>query len=183
MSSRVARKPIEIPKGVEVTINGKEVSVKGSKGTLSHTIPECVAIAQNDNEIVISPSDPNDAERSTNALAGTTRALISNNIIGVSEGYEKKLTLVGVGYRAQIKGKVLNLTLGFSHPVDHPIPEGLSIEVGGQKQDEIIIKGIDKQVVGQVAADIRAYRPPEPYKGKGVRYSDEQIIKKEVKKK
>ena len=177
--SRIAKKPIVLPSGVDVKIEGQLVSVKGSKGQLEHKLHKVVSLASNDNnELVINVCEDNPKAW---AQAGTARALVSNLVTGVSAGFERKLQLVGVGYRAQAQGKVLNLTLGFSHPVNFDVPEGISIET--PSQTEVLIKGIDKQLVGQVAAKIRAYRPPEPYKGKGVRYSDEVVVRKEAKKK
>jgi large subunit ribosomal protein L6 len=169
--------PITVPKGVEVSINGREVNVKGSKGAMQHTLHSTVTIEHKDNELSFS------AGNSTGAIAqaGTARAILKNHITGVSTGFEKKLELVGVGYRAQAQGNKLNLTLGFSHPVEYPVPQGITIET--PSQTEVLIKGIDKQRVGQVAAEIRAYRPPEPYKGKGVKYANERIVRKEAKKK
>ena len=176
--SRIANKPVELPSGVEVKLNGQMVNVKGPKGSSDITLHEAVAVAQNDQELNFSMTD----EKATNqAMAGTMRSLVANMVHGVSQGFEKKLTLIGVGYRANIQGKVLNLTLGFSHPVNFEIPEGINIEC--PSQTEIVVTGIDKQQVGQVSANIRAYRPPEPYKGKGVRYSDEHVLRKEAKKK
>ncbi len=175
--SRIANNPITIPSGVDVNIVGSMVTVKGGKGELSHNVHPLVKVEQEDNII---KTTVNNNSKTANALSGTTRALIQNLVTGVSEGFERKLEIVGVGYRAAVSGKVLNLTLGFSHPVAFQIPEGISIET--PSQTEIIIKGSDKQQVGQVAANIRRYRPPEPYKGKGVRYSDERIIRKEAKK-
>ncbi|MCK5335354.1 MAG: 50S ribosomal protein L6 [Gammaproteobacteria bacterium] len=176
--SRIANKPVELPSGVEVKLNGQMVNVKGPKGSSDITLHEAVAVAQNDQELNFSMTD----EKATNqAMAGTMRSLVANMVHGVSHGFEKKLTLIGVGYRANIQGKVLNLTLGFSHPVNFEIPEGINIEC--PSQTEIVVTGIDKQQVGQVSANIRAYRPPEPYKGKGVRYSDEHVLRKEAKKK
>lgn len=174
--SRVAKKPISIPSGVEIKLNGQKVEAKGPKGSASLELHNSVSIAQEEAELKVTPASDKDF-----AMAGTMRALVNNLIIGVSTGFQKKLELVGVGYRAQAKGKVLNLTLGFSHPVDHELPEGITVET--PSQTEIIVSGMDKAVVGQVAAEIRAYRPPEPYKGKGVRYADEYIIRKEAKKK
>ncbi len=177
--SRVAKKSISIPKGVEVTVSGNTVTVKGTSGQMQQTISDLVDVVCNDaNEIVVSVHQDNKASWS---MAGTTRALVNNLVRGVTVGFEKKLQLVGVGYRAQAKGQVLGLTLGFSHPVEHEIPEGITVET--PSQTEIIVKGMDRQKVGQVAADIRAYRPPEPYKGKGVRYADEHVVRKEAKKK
>jgi large subunit ribosomal protein L6 len=163
---------------VDITVNGRVVAIKGKKGTLQHTLPDSVEMVRKDNELTFAY---NAGDMSSNALAGTARALISNMVNGVSNGYEKKLTLVGVGYRAQVQGKNLGLTLGFSHPVNFPIPEGITIET--PSQTEILVKGVDKQKVGLVSSKIRAYRPPEPYKGKGIRYADEVIILKEAKKK
>jgi len=176
--SRVAKSPIQLPAGVEVKLSGQSVVVKGSKGSLSHEVHPAVEVAQADNVLSFVPRD---AEKTSNALAGTTRALLNNMVVGVSTGFEKKLQLVGVGYRAQAQGNVLNLSLGFSHPVNFQVPEGVTIET--PSQTEIVVKGVDKQKVGQVAANIRAYRPPEPYKGKGVRYADEVVLRKEAKKK
>ncbi len=170
--------PINVPTGVDVTIKGQVVSVKGSKGTMEHNVHEFVKLSQTDNVVSFEPIQ---AGKAAVAQSGTARSLLNNMIEGVTKGFERKLELVGVGYRAQAQGKVLNLTLGFSHPVEYKIPEGITIET--PSQTEVIIKGINKQVVGQVAADIRAYRPPEPYKGKGVKYSDEHIVRKEAKKK
>jgi len=177
--SRIAKKPITIPSGVDVKIDGQTVTVKGGKGQLQQVVSDLVEIARNDaNELVVSVRDDN---KESWAMAGTARALVNNLVTGVSQGFEKKLQLVGVGYRAQAQGKVLNLTLGFSHPVNYELPEGVTAET--PSQTEILVKGIDKQKVGQVAAEIRAYRPPEPYKGKGVRYFDEHVVRKEAKKK
>jgi large subunit ribosomal protein L6 len=174
--SRVAKSPIEIPGGVKITVDNGIIKVKGGKGELELTLHDSVELAQEENVINISSKD----EKSW-AMAGTTRSLINNMVVGVSQGFEKKLELVGVGYRAKASGKTLNLTLGFSHPVDYTLPEGITAET--PSQTEIVIKGADKQVVGQVASEIRAFRPPEPYKGKGVRYSDEYVRRKEAKKK
>ncbi|MDT8385324.1 MAG: 50S ribosomal protein L6 [Gammaproteobacteria bacterium] len=176
--SRVAKNPIQIPAGVEVTLSGQSVKVKSSKGELIHETHDSVEVTQQDSVLTFAARD---TAASSNALAGTTRAVVNNMVTGVSTGFEKKLTLIGVGYRAQAQGKTLNLSLGFSHPVEYVVPEGITIET--PSQTEVIVKGIDKQQVGQVAANIRAYRPPEPYKGKGVRYSDEHVIRKEAKKK
>ncbi|MEI5640280.1 MULTISPECIES: 50S ribosomal protein L6 [unclassified Pseudoalteromonas] len=175
--SRIAKAPINVPAGVEVTINGQDIKVKGKNGELTRTINDAVEVSLNDNVITTAPREVANAW----AQAGTARALINNMINGVNEGFEKKLQLVGVGYRAAVKGKVLDLTLGFSHPVNFEIPEGITIEA--PSQTEIVVKGADKQLVGQTAANIRAYRQPEPYKGKGVRYADEYVRRKEAKKK
>ena len=172
--SRVAKKPVELPKGVEININGQAITVKGGKGSLSRDIHNSVGITQEDNVLSFAPKD---GSKVAMALTGTTRALVNNMVVG----FEKKLELVGVGYRAQAQGQKLNLTLGFSHPVDYAVPEGVSVET--PSQTEVTVKGVDKQKVGQVAAEIRAYRPPEPYKGKGVKYADEIIVRKEAKKK
>ena len=176
--SRIAKAPINVPAGVEVTINGQDIKVKGKNGELSRTIHAAVEVALNDNVIT---TKPRDGVANAWAQAGTARALINNMIIGAGNGYEKKLQLVGVGYRAAAKGKTLDLTLGFSHPVVFEVPVGITIET--PSQTEILVKGADKQLVGQTAANIRAYRAPEPYKGKGVRYSDENVRRKEAKKK
>jgi large subunit ribosomal protein L6 len=176
--SRVAKAPITVPSGTEVTISDQQVNVKGSKGALQQVIHPEVEVTRDADVINVAMKN---RDAGNWAMAGTTRALINNMVTGVSEGFEKKLELVGVGYRAQAQGNKLNLTLGFSHPVEFAVPEGITIET--PSQTEIIVKGIDKQLVGQVAANIRAYRPPEPYKGKGVKYADERIMRKEAKKK
>lgn len=176
--SRVAKNPIKLPKGVEATIGENAITLKGGKGTLTFPLHPLVEVEINDGVIQVK-SDVSDRQK--NALAGTARASIFNMVTGVSTGFERKLSMVGVGYRAQAKGNTLSLSLGYSHPIDYEAPEGITIET--PSQTEIVIKGCDKQKIGQVAADIRAYRPPEPYKGKGVRYSDEVIIRKEAKKK
>lgn len=175
--SRVANNPVELPSGVEFSIAGDTVLIKGSKGEMQHHLHPLVSITQDGNQLKMAA---NDDSKSANALAGTTRALLQNIVTGVSAGFERKLTIIGVGYRAQVQGKVLDLTLGFSHPVKYEIPDGITIET--PTQTEIVVKGMDKQKVGQVAANIRAYRPPEPYKGKGVRYEDEYVVRKEAKK-
>jgi large subunit ribosomal protein L6 len=175
--SRVANNPITLPKGVELTL-GSAISVKGPLGSMSQAMSNDVTVALNEGVVTFAPAS---SSIQANAMAGTMRALVNNMVQGVSKGFEKKLNLVGVGYRAQAQGDALNLTLGFSHPVVHKMPAGIKVET--PTQTEILIKGIDRQVVGQVAADIRSYRPPEPYKGKGVRYSDEVVIRKETKKK
>jgi large subunit ribosomal protein L6 len=176
--SRVAKNPINVPKAVEIALDGQQLTVKGPKGTLLHSIHDLVEMDNQDGVLTFRARDESQA---ANALSGTTRAVVNNLVVGVSDGFEKKLELVGVGYRAQAKGNVLNLTLGFSHPVDYQLPEGVTADT--PSQTEIVVKGCDKQKVGQVAAEIRAYRPPEPYKGKGVRYSDEVVVRKEAKKK
>ncbi len=175
--SRIANNPVIIPSGVDVNIVGSLITIKGGKGELSHDVHPLVKVEQEDSVL---KTTVNNNSKTANALSGTTRALIQNIVTGVTEGFERKLEIVGVGYRAAVSGKVLNLTLGFSHPVAFSIPEGITIET--PSQTEVVIKGIDKQQVGQVAANIRAFRPPEPYKGKGVRYSDERIVRKEAKK-
>jgi len=175
--SRIASSPVQVPTGVELTINNQLVTVKGGKGTLQHEVHKAVEVAFADGVFSVKARKANNAD----ALAGTTRALVNNMVKGVSDGFEKKLKLLGVGYRAKMQGQVLNLTLGFSHPVNYAIPEGITIET--PTNTDVIVTGADKQVVGQVAADIRAYRPPEPYKGKGVRYADEHVRRKEAKKK
>ncbi len=174
--SRVANNPVSLPKGVEVTIDGQEVQVKGSKGALNLSVIDGVRVSQEDGTVTFAYDS--DASK---AMAGTTRALVNNMVKGVSEGWEKKLVLNGVGYRAKASGKTVNLTIGLSHPVDYELPEGLSAET--PSQTEIVIKGIDKQAVGEAAAKIRSFRPPEPYKGKGIRYADEYVRRKEAKKK
>jgi len=176
--SRIAKAPVIIPSGVEINISDNSLTVKGSKGQLSHLFNPSINIAVTDNIIQIE-WDKND--KNATAQAGTARAIVNNMVVGVSSGFEKKLTLIGVGYRAQAKDNILNLALGFSHPVDFEVPVGISVET--PTQTEILIKGSDKQQVGQVAAKIRAYRPPEPYKGKGVRYAEEHVARKEAKKK
>lgn len=176
--SRIAKNPIELPKGVEVKIDNANLSVKGSKGELKREIHQSVVVSQEDGKLVFAPAD---GENGAWAMAGTMRALVNNMVVGVSAGFEKKLQLIGVGYRAQAKGKVLSLSLGFSHPVDFEVPEGITVET--PSQTDIVVSGIDKQLVSQVAANIRSYREPEPYKGKGVRYADEYVARKEAKKK
>jgi large subunit ribosomal protein L6 len=176
--SRIANKPVELPAGVEISVAGQMVTVKGPRGSLDHQLHDTVEMRQEDKTLKFTArSDSKDAE----ALAGTTRSVVECMVTGVSAGFEKKLELVGVGYRAQMQGKVLNLTLGFSHPVNHEVPEGITIET--PSPTEVVVKGSDKQKVGQVAAEIRGHRPPEPYKGKGVKYADEHIVRKEAKKK
>ncbi|MGL4475950.1 MAG: 50S ribosomal protein L6 [Shewanella sp.] len=176
--SRVAKAPVTIPAGVEVTVNGQEVTIKGGKGSLTRVFNSAVAVVVEEGVI---KSQPVEGVVNAWAQAGTARALLNNMVIGVSQGFEKKLKLVGVGYRAKIVGADLDLTLGFSHPLVHKLPAGVTVEC--PTQTDIILRGVDKQVVGQVAAEIRGYRPPEPYKGKGVRYDDENVRRKEAKKK
>jgi len=176
--SRVARNPVAVPAGVDVQIANGEIAVKGALGTLTQRINPLVAITRDGAELKFVPVGDS---REANAMSGTFRALVANMVHGVSKGFERKLTLVGVGYRAQAQGKALNLSLGFSHPVVHTMPEGVKVET--PTQTEIVLKGADKQRVGQVAAEVRGYRPPEPYKGKGVRYADEVVVIKETKKK
>ena len=176
--SRIAKYPVEVPQGVEINLSGAAVSIKGGNGTLSMELNSEVELVQEDNLITVKPRS---GSRFSTAIAGTTRALLANMVEGVTKGFEKKLELKGVGYRANTEGKKLNLTLGFSHPVVFEVPEGITIET--PSQTEVIVKGNDKQKVGQVAAEIRSFRPPEPYKGKGVRYSDERVVIKEAKKK
>ncbi|MDO9161728.1 MAG: 50S ribosomal protein L6 [Methylococcaceae bacterium] len=176
--SRIAKAPVFIPKSVNVNVDGKSIFVKGVKGEINYTVNHLVDIKINDDAIVMQWDS---LSKSATAQAGTARAIINNMVTGVSDGFELKLSLVGVGYRAQIKEDVLSLSLGFSHPVDFIVPSGVTVETPSQV--EIIVKGIDKQLVGQVAANIRKYRSPEPYKGKGVRYSNENVVRKEAKKK
>jgi large subunit ribosomal protein L6 len=176
--SRIAKYPVELPKGVEANISAGQITVKGPLGTLSQALTGDVAVRNEEGKLTFAPINET---RHANAMSGTVRALVSNMVTGVSKGFERKLTLVGVGYRASIAGNAVKLQLGFSHDVEHPLPAGIKAEC--PSQTEIIIKGADKQVVGQVAAEIRAYREPEPYKGKGVRYADERVVIKETKKK
>lgn len=176
--SRIAKQPVELPSGVEFQLSGSAVTIKGGKGALSMDLNSEVQIAQDEGVLNVSPRS---GSKFATAVAGTTRALLANMVQGVTDGFERKLELVGVGYRAQAQGNKLNLTLGFSHPVVYEVPEGISVET--PSQTEVVVKGTDKQRVGQVAAEIRRYRPPEPYKGKGVRYADERVILKEAKKK
>ena len=170
--------PVQVPAGVEVTIADGAVAVKGPLGSLKQSVPASVSVKREGNNVLVERGDDSIA---SDAMSGTLRALLANMVQGVSKGFERKLTLVGVGYRAQAQGDKLNLTLGFSHPVVHAMPKGVKVET--PTQTEIVVKGMDKQQVGQVAAEIRAYRPPEPYKGKGVRYADEAVVIKETKKK
>ena len=174
--SRVAKNPVDLPSGVEVKMSGRNIQVKGPKGELSLDLHPTVDMVHEDNQLRLAAT----TEDSAMAMAGTMRALVSNMVTGVSVGYEKKLTIVGVGYRAQAQGTSLNLSLGFSHPVVYQIAKGVSVET--PSQTEIVVSGTDKQLVGQTAAEIRRFRPPEPYKGKGVRYADEQVRRKQAKK-
>ena len=176
--SRIGNFPVELPASVEVQLSAGEISVKGPLGTLRQSLSAQVTVEKVENRLQVKVANQS---TTANAMSGTVRALVANMVRGVTQGYEKKLTLVGVGYRAQAQGNKLNLTLGFSHPVVHQMPDGIKVET--PTQTEILIKGIDKQAVGQVAAEVRAYRSPEPYKGKGVRYSDETVVIKETKKK
>jgi large subunit ribosomal protein L6 len=176
--SRIGKAPITLPEKVEVSITPAEISVKGPLGTLTQRLSHDVTVAKVENRIEFKAAGNS---RQANAMSGTLRALVANMVTGVTKGFEKRLTLVGVGYRAQAAGDKLNLTLGFSHPVAHSMPKGIKVET--PTQTEIVIKGMDRQIVGQVAAEVRAYRSPEPYKGKGVRYANEQVVIKETKKK
>ena len=176
--SRIGKNPVKIPAGVDVSIGDNEITVKGPLGSLSQRVSKLVSIRRDRETLVVETVDGSPA---ANAMSGTLRALVGNMVTGVSTGFERKLTLVGVGYRAQAQGDKLNLSLGFSHPVVHKMPPGVKVET--PQQTEVVIKGIDKQLVGQVAADVRGYRPPEPYKGKGVRYANERVALKETKKK
>ena len=175
--SRVAKYPVDVPKGVEVTLSGTQIGVKGPLGTLTQPLLPFVFIEKDGEKLQVRAGEGENA----GAMSGTMRALVANMVNGVTKGFEKKLTLVGVGYKAQAQGAKLNLSLGFSHPVVHDMPNGIKVET--PTPTEILIKGIDKQLVGQVAAEVRAYRSPEPYKGKGVRYADEVVVIKETKKK
>jgi len=176
--SRVANTPVTIPSGVDIKIEGSDMTIKGKGGQLSYKIHNAVTVEVNDNVVHVKWDD---AVKKSNAQAGTVRASINNMVVGVSKGFEKKLTLIGVGYRASVKGNKLTLALGFSNPVEYQVPEGITVEA--TSQTELLVKGVDKQQVGQVASEIRAFRPPEPYKGKGVRYTDEYVARKEAKKK
>jgi large subunit ribosomal protein L6 len=176
--SRIAKAPVTIPQGVDVKLDGNNLTVKGSKGQLSYQFNSAIGVNVVDKTIQM---EWNKDDKIATAQAGTARALVNNMVTGVSAGYEKKLALVGVGYRAQAKGNILNLALGFSHPIDFEVPAGITVET--PSQTDILVKGNDKQLVGEVAAKIRAFRPPEPYKGKGVRYADENVARKEAKKK
>jgi len=176
--SRVAKLPVPLPKGVEVKLDGQNLSVKGNKGALALRIHPAVEVREDDGALHFQARS---ADKAAAAVAGTMRALTNNMVVGVTAGFEKKLQLVGVGYRAQAQGQKVNLSLGFSHPIEYQVPAGVSVET--PSQTEVLVKGVDLQQVGQVAAEIRAFRPPEPYKGKGVRYADERIVMKEAKKK
>ena len=176
--SRIAKAPIELPSGVDVNIAGQDLTVKGKNGTLTISLNDAVAVNQTENALTF---EPREGASDGWAQAGTARAIVNNMVTGVASGFEKNLTLIGVGYRAQVQGSAINLTLGFSHPVVYNLPQGVTAET--PSQTEIVLKSADKQLLGQVAAEIRAYRPPEPYKGKGVRYSDEYVRRKEAKKK
>lgn len=176
--SRIANAPVELPSAVKIDLKGQDLKVSGKIGDLSITVNEKVAVQQEDNVLKFSAKD---GSKKSLALAGTMRALVNNIVTGVSQGFEKKLILNGVGYRAKASGKTLNMSLGFSHPVDYALPEGVTAET--PSQTEIVLKCADKQLLGQVAAEVRAFRPPEPYKGKGVRYADENVRRKEAKKK
>jgi len=177
-TSRIARQPVVVPQGVEIEVDGQTVQVKGPKGSEHYVVHDWVAVKREDDRVTFAPRR---ADRPANAMAGTMRALLNNIVVGVTEGFQKKLIVKGVGYRAQARGRNLSLTLGFSHPVDYPVPEG--VEVQTPTPTEVVVSGASKQKVGQVAAEIRAFRPPEPYKGKGVRYENEEVIIKEAKKK
>ena len=174
--SRVASNPVTLPKGVEVSVNDRDLQVKGAKGTLGLSLSDGVEVTQDNGQVMFSYTSDR-----AKAMAGTTRALVNNMVLGVSEGWEKKLVLNGVGYRAKASGNTVNLTVGLSHAVDFTLPEGVSAET--PTQTEIVVRGIDKQAVGEAAAKIRSVRPPEPYKGKGIRYDDEYVRRKEAKKK
>ena len=176
--SRIGKMPIAVPKGTEVQIGAESITVKGPLGTLTQALGGNAGIVREGDELLVKPA--NDSTEA-NAMSGTLRALVANMVTGVTKGFERRLTLVGVGYRAQTQGTALNLSLGFSHPINYPLPDGIKAET--PTQTEIVIKGADKQRVGQVAAEVRGFRPPEPYKGKGVRYSDERVVMKETKKK
>ena len=176
--SRIANNPVPIPEGAQVKMEGQRLEIKGTKGSMEMNVHEYIGVLEQDNTLQI---EVKSNEREALALAGTTRALVSNMVLGVTQGWERKLLLQGVGYRAQAQGKKLNLQLGFSHPIEYQLPEG--IDVVTPSQTEIVVSGVDKQLVGQVSAEIRAFRPPEPYKGEGVRYADEHVRRKEAKKK
>ncbi len=176
--SRIAKSPVPLSSGVDVKLSGQSISVKGPKGSMEFTVHPFVKVVEEEATLKVVPQQES---KQAWAMAGTTRALISNMVMGVTKGFERKLTLVGIGYRAQAKGRTLNLALGYSHPIDYKAPEG--VEISTPSPTEIVVAGYDKQRVGQVAAEIRSFRPPEPYKGKGIRYADEQVARKEAKKK
>ena len=176
--SRIANAPVTLPSGVEATLSDTSIALKGSKGSLNLVLHHLVEVQRNDEILKVSAKDNS---REAGAMAGTFRSLIFNMVVGVNEGFQKKLELQGVGYRAKASGKSVNLTVGYSHPIDYKLPEGIIAET--PSQTEIVINGVDKQLVGQVAAELRDFRPPEPYKGKGIRYSDERVYRKEAKKK
>jgi large subunit ribosomal protein L6 len=176
--SRVAKSPVEVPAAVSVTLKGQDLTIKGSNGTLALEIHGSVEVKQDNNVLTF---EPRDGAKQSRALAGTTRALVNSMVIGVSQGFEKKLQLVGVGYRAKVEGNTVNLSVGLSHPVNYTLPKGVTAET--PTQTEIVLKSADKQLLGQVAAELRSFREPEPYKGKGIRYADEQVHRKEAKKK
>ena len=176
--SRIGKRPVELPSGVTASVSGQTVEIKGPKGTRSFHATDDVTIAVEDSGVSVTPRGSSKRARQQ---WGMSRTMVANLVTGVTSGFKKELEITGVGYRAQLQGKALNLSLGFSHPVEYPVPEGIEIET--PSQTEIVVRGIDKQRVGQVSAEIRAYRPPEPYKGKGVRYVDEQVVRKEAKKK
>ncbi len=176
--SRIGKMPVAVPQGVDVALTAEQITIKGGNGTLSRPLPALVKVAQEGATLTFAPADDTAA---ANAMSGTLRALVSNMVNGVSKGFEKKLTLVGVGFRAQAQGQKLNLQIGFSHPVVKDMPQG--VKVATPTQTEIVISGPDRQVVGQLAAEVRAFRPPEPYKGKGIRYANERVVLKETKKK
>jgi large subunit ribosomal protein L6 len=176
--SRIANAPVTLPSGVEATLSDTSIALKGSKGSLNLVLHHLVEVQRNDEILKVSAKDNS---REAGAMAGTFRSLIFNMVVGVNEGFQKKLELQGVGYRAKASGKSVNLTVGYSHPIDYELPEGITAET--PSQTEIVINGVDKQLVGQVAAELREFRPPEPYKGKGIRYSDERVYRKEAKKK
>lgn len=176
--SRIAKNPVQLPKGVEASVSSGEITVKGPLGSLTHFVLPSVTVEKEGDALVCRAQE---GQPNASAMSGTMRALVSNMVTGVTKGFEKKLSLVGVGYKAQAQGSKLNLSLGFSHPIAHEMPNGIKVET--PTQTEILIKGIDRQLVGQVAAEVRAYRSPEPYKGKGVRYANEVVVIKETKKK
>ncbi len=176
--SRVAKSPVPLSSGVDVKLSGQSISVKGPKGAMDFTVHPDVKVVEEESTLKVIPQQES---KQAWAMAGTTRALLSNMVTGVTKGFERKLALVGIGYRAQAKGRILNLALGYSHPIDYKAPEG--VDISTPSPTEIVVSGYDKQRVGQVAAEIRSFRPPEPYKGKGIRYADEQVARKEAKKK